>query len=1294
MPNQSAQTIDTESNQQELQKALDIPLKNVNTLKVVNTENSTTQNGQAIRAKVDILGKQNMRLEGALLDSGETILNIPFAKDNFTLDQLFSDLALPDIDLFVFTDVDINIETNPLAAKPTTINFSGKLDISKQPLSSIAPLLNINGAPLMTAVIESGDTNLADKVTPQAVTFTTEATLEVEVIPGVFLTRGVFEVKLEKDKNSQWQVTPGAIGNLGINELGESAGELRASIQYNNKMLELSASSDGIVNAFDIEGLTLSKLSVNTSIGTSKALNISTNLSTQKKDYKLSGTIADNRAGIFLSDSSFSIDDIEAIFSALTKEKISLPSFDFGLKNVVIGFANEDGLYGTETLSEGATVQAEISVFDYSCAVEANINKSGLEFIGSLGTLSLGPVDIKQAQFEFKLYSQSSGQDSSFAIVGEAEIEGIDVECKLVFQENNGSWEKILYGGLNADAFTMSTIFPPAKNSFIDSFSFSNIAFIYSSFDGESQDSDFGFSVKKGLQLLGTMNQIPALSDLTGKDNLALELGAYFGTEKEITISLPDTRLDLGSSVSTSPFRIGIEFSPQPALDLVFGLDVDVPKQDDPLHFDLSLSVGAIQASGAGTMKNYWENPFGIKGLKVGPNLALEIGIIYQQFLATGTPSSFGFVGSLALGEVVAQMAMKISAIPNEQILMGKLEKLSPQNLIAFVNQAANANIPSNALPDIIDIRDLELYIAPSGGSIGTVTFEQGFSFDADLVLFDKEISLHARLGDNGLSADGSIDRIAIGPLTIQGRDGGEAEFDFDLTTSKQGLLIDGEFDFLGSGVGIYVDISNRGIEFNFEQSFLGLLSYSVEGKSSGSLNKPKTLDFSLAAEFDSELTAYLQNDLSKKIKKAAAAVNESIEQAQEKVDKAENQYKKDFDKANNNLQIAKKKADALSNKLTAQLTAEKLQYNQAIKAAKTEIERAKKVYDNALKDAEDAVNTAQAKYNKAMKDAQAAVDKARRAYNSGLISAQTKVNKAENDYNNAINSAKRSFDSAIRKVNSLNNSINRAKKNLRKEKKKTFPNPFKLTKYAAEIAGLETAKATANTALKAAKATMSSATKGAQYAAFESAKASLKVAKEGANYVAFNNAKAALEATRNGAQYTAFTAAKGTLTAVQNGAEFAAWKAAEESLDAAQTAGQTAISSAQDALNNIDKTGVYIAFKTAQAVLEAVKQGSSFIAFESAKAALEGAKQTASSTLNLAEFVAKHSGDIIDIRYVRLSGHLKGILKGDFFTAKIDLSVFGKDCKTTIDFDMQDVDSFMEALFKDTLTFFNKAFA
>ena len=101
---------------------------------------------------------------------------------------------------------------------------------------------------------------------------------------------------------------------------------------------------------------------------------------------------------------------------------------------------------------------------------------------------------------------------------------------------------------------------------------------------------------------------------------------------------------------------------------------------------------------------------------------------------------------------------------------------------------------------------------------------------------------------------------------------------------------------------------------------------------------------------------------------------------------------------------------------------------------------------------------------------------------------------------------------------------------------------------------------------------------------------------------------------------------------------------------------------------------------------MDAVKQGTSFVAFQSAQVILEGARQSAKVTLKLGQYLATHSGDIIEVRHVLLQSHLKGILAGEFFKAEVDLSLVGHAYKTTIDFDVNNVAKFIEALFKVAL--------
>lgn len=1261
-----------------------ITLSDVTPTKIVNKNSSDSLNGSAVDATAKVLGQSKMAVKGVLLDSGEELLSIPFKKDGLKFDEIFNDFVSEQLEAFIFDDVDLHIAVSPNDGNALTVNFSGKLRIDKEPMAGIAKALNIVEPPLLTSTIVTGDKDLSDKITPQSVKLSSAATLEAPLFDGVDLTSTAFELDIEKDANKKWVITPSAKGTLQVDDLSSEAVDIPCSIKYDNKKLFLNAGLKDAKDLFGVDGLTLDYIELDCIVGKDTSLTINSALTVSGRTYELSGSVSNKNAGIYTKETAFSLDDLLNITQQITGEKITKPDFDLSFGDVLLGFATEDGTFAGQSLEKGITLSSGITVFDHATTVSTHFNDQCIEFSGSLEPTSFGPVDLTKAQLTLALYSSSVKKDSSFSILGEANIEGVEVDCKVEYKKQDNKWQSLLYADLEADALSISTVFPPAKNSFVDTFSFTKAAFIYSSFNATSTDKDFGITVQKGLQLVANMNQVPALNDLTGDDDLNLVLSATLGSKKAIAISLPDTRLNLGKSVKTSPMMIGVQITPSPELQIVFGMDITVPKQTDPLHFDLSMNVGAVEVSAAGTLKNYWENPFGVKGLKIGPALALEVGIIYQQFLTTGTPSTFGFVGGLALGEVIAQMAMKISVNPSDQILFGKLEKLSPDNLVAFINDATSVGIPKHAIPDFFDIKDLELYLAPNGGSIGTIQFEPGFSFTGDLVLFGEEISLYARLSDSGIEAEGSIEKLELGPLTIQGKSGGDAELDLELTLAKQSVLLDGEIQIFGTGVGIFADVSTSGVEFSFEQTFLDLASYTVEGKSKGNIKKPESLDFSLLAAFNSQITAYLKNDLTKKIKTAINVVDKDISQAEKDVSNAEKAYKSDYNKAKSEVDSAQRAADKLLKSLQSDLNKEKKKHKKNIADAKKDIDKAEKEYNKALNDVKKEVNKAQKEYTKAFNSAQADVDKAKRSYKKALSTAQSDVKKARANYKKAVGSAQRTLDKAKKKVSGLQSSINSANKKFRKEKKKTFPNPFKLAKLGAEISGLEIAKGTATTALNIAKKVVSGVTKGAEYAAFESANAALEAVKKGGEYSAFNAAKATLEAVKQGGKYTAFESAKATLTLVKEGSEYTAWQGAKEALEVADEAGKLAIDAAKASIGTVGKTSVYIALETAKAGLEAVKQGTSFVAFDTAKVALEATKKGVEGVLKLSEFVATHSGDIIDIRSVELSGHLKGILNGDLFDAKMDISLLGNDIKINVDFDVEDIGSFIESLFKE----------
>jgi hypothetical protein len=55
----------------------------------------------------------------------------------------------------------------------------------------------------------------------------------------------------------------------------------------------------------------------------------------------------------------------------------------------------------------------------------------------------------------------------------------------------------------------------------------------------------------------------------------------------------------------------------------------------------MSLALDLLGATATGVMHGFWNNPFGIgSSVKIGPDLALSVEIIFAQFITTGYGST------------------------------------------------------------------------------------------------------------------------------------------------------------------------------------------------------------------------------------------------------------------------------------------------------------------------------------------------------------------------------------------------------------------------------------------------------------------------------------------------------------------------------------------------------------------------------------------------------------------------------------------------------------------------------
>lgn len=1174
--------------------------------------------------------------------------------NNFKLSDLFRDFNSRIDNDFIFDDVAIKLSASgSIASSENTVSFSGKLRMDNE-LTIFKNYLDLDDVILITGRFTTDSKNLSGKIAPKEGVLKCTIPFHKQVFQGVTLTLAWFQLDI-KQNETDWTIVPGITGQFDVDHITDKhIGEMQFLITKQTNALVLNATATQLSGCFGIDYLTLTNIQVTGTLDDQESLSLTSDFLVGHTTLQLDGNITANAVGVIAKANSFTLDDLANLYKEGAPTGLQLPEFDVDFNNTSIALASVDTTVNGIAVKGGFTLISDVVAHDITFQTTAFISHLGVTFNETIANITIGPVAISNTQLDFEIYPKTVQKPTKFELRGDAVIEGIHVGCSVYF-EKLSTWTTVVSADINATNFRLSNIFSEAKGTFIDSLSFSKLSFMYVSADCTLKTQ----SLKKGLQLIGILEEIPGLTELTGKKHIGLVLTAHFGDTTDIGIAIPETRLNLGHAVVCDPLQIQINITPQPAFMVIFGMDISVPKQDTPLHFDMALKLDALEAEGSVTMKNYWKNPFGIQGLKIGPALAIQLGIIYEQFVSTGIPSEFGFAGGLVIGDTVIDMAVSISENPSEEILMGKLAELDIKDLIAFAGSTFNLAIPE--VPDFFELKDLELYCAPSGGMIGTITYQPGFSFSGDVVIAGKEIAMYTLVSGTSIEGSGHIDNLTFGSLSVSGEKGKDATAQLKLSPTEQSLLVDGSITFLGLEEGVSLQVSNKGVAFQFTQNFFDKLTFEVNGQSSGAVDDPTNLDFELSGEMDNDITSYLKNEVRQKIEAAIQETETDIDTSEKKVETAKKAYEAKYAPAKKALDNSQQAADAYLTKLTNNLQHVKATYAKKISNAEASVSDAKSTYDTALNNAQDQVTKAQHTYNNGIRDAQNKVNSAEITYNNGITDAQHKVNSAEATYNNSIGSAQRAVKNASKKCDSL------------KKYHYNYGTTWVAYKAAKEVLAL------AQKALEGIKY-------GADYTAFEVAKAALTAAKTGANYTAFMAAKAALNTAKTGANLVAFNAAKATLAGVKNGGDYTVWQSALKTLSAVKSEGQQAIADASTTLNSIGKSSVYIALATAKAELTAVEKGTAFVTYDTAQTALEVTKVGAKGILELADYVAKHAGDIIDIKKFTFSGSLRKIESGDLFDAELDVSLLGNDHQWEIDLNIKDITGFITAVVKKAL--------
>jgi hypothetical protein len=585
------------------------------------------------------------------------------------------------------------------------------------------------------------------------------------------------------------------------------------------------------------------------------------------------------------------VDDLRNFYTYMTDREIE--PFDHKIEFKDIAFRID---------SKGLQFDGEITVDGHRASKStASIKRDGVAIKGALHDIELDNVTVEHAELDVfigRTCKNETSRESGFSITGKVLFHNveIDVAVFLTRTDKQGTFWTV-YGELDGTEMKLNTLAPGVKDTWLD-LELHQIAFIASNTESPKVEGNvFDYPVQRGVQFYAAIDRLEQVGHVTKCDAHGLTLRALWCPKSRrfsFGIIFPTPiGLHITKAITSGPVVLELVVSPKPELRFSASLNVRAPRQPKPLVFTFTLAADFKGAKGSGEMQNYWVNPFGIhEKVKIGPTLAIEVGIIYAVLAATGTPSSLGFIGGMAVGDAEAQVAMMISENPSDELINASLTELSVQDLVKFASEISGQNIP---LPpeDLLAFKDVLVYLS-TGVMIGTKYYPHGVSIHGEMEFLGKSTRLECSVG--GITKImAKFEELTVGPLKLSGTDGKHSSAAIELGATKQHILIDGSLHlskFLQVGVHCAIDILPvPDINISLHVDFADALELLLEAKLIGMPNF-KSLheaDFMVHAVLEQDILRYLVRQLQTCLSALFELLKNGIEAAHAFIENAQN---------------------------------------------------------------------------------------------------------------------------------------------------------------------------------------------------------------------------------------------------------------------------------------------------------------------------------------------------------------------------------------------------------------------
>jgi len=385
------------------------------------------------------------------------------------------------------------------------------------------------------------------------------------------------------------------------------------------------------------------------------------------------------------------------------------------------------------------------------------------------------------------------------------------------------------------------------------------------------------------------------------------EAHGFASTKKQsVAPKSPSTKM---TPISTTPKAIVVTFAEAfikgeqvgaaivPAFGVAAGIDLQVP-HSEPLHCKGAVEFSPIDVKLLTQALGTWNQPFGLQGWSFS-DVAFLIGFAYGSGFI---PTSLGGTAQLAFRNDL-RIAFKIFA----DVAVANLALEGSINRIPTILDIYNLFVKSSgvSLPDSgtlhapLEFRNVGIRYAPVQTKIGDQVIPAGFSIKAAINILGAEAEIDSFVDHTGFKAYGILHPIAFKDLLfITSSDAKSGpKVDIQLTLDRQACFITGKIDLAHLvSAQAFMKLSGPPDPF-FQFDFIGsigaekfegkpLLQTQVTGKSHGSILDPA---FTLTLDFQQTTLRYLRQQANKKLQEAEKELINSMNNAQQEINKIEN---------------------------------------------------------------------------------------------------------------------------------------------------------------------------------------------------------------------------------------------------------------------------------------------------------------------------------------------------------------------------------------------------------------------